>query len=749
MDGFFLKETYPMIKKSFIILCTSMLIWTGVVQAENFPPLTKSIVQDTDKTMDPSSVNQLSDIVGKLPEKYKIVITPETGNLTTQEYVNQLFATYKLPDNEILIVFNKDKEEVSVHAGASFLSKGLSEKTIHDEIDNAFVPYAKQQSYMTGLSTLAQQLSDTVKNGGESNTQTNSVVTSSDQKQESGGLPFWLYLLSGFLVIVASYGLYAYAKRRKLIQEMDELEEWMETLESKLDHLREEAAAQQTGREANVLTLIEKIKKDSLPNAEFNLLEAETKCDHLQFSKSFSQLQQTRNQLDEIDHEIGQAKNKLFQSKVTLEECDHLASEIRKACPLVERKLDEARLHFGIPFHHLREKLQLAEQAMVGNLETIDVDPAVYLDWLKEQKQLLIDILKQIEQYPTLKEDLFVNLSADLEQFRNGLKEMIQEGYQLPLEEYEQEIKEMNDTLLSLQQFMGNGDLEGITEKADGIKERLDFLYEQMEELVTKKNLVLHYLEELPAWLHNLDEERKQLRAELEELSLRYRVQEGKIFNYYLELQKVCKEVGDQLYFIHQMDSQNDLDLIQSVDALANIQQRVETFLTSREEAYQELEELRKGEYEAQDTVMALHADIVRVEQQIRRENLPGIPVVMTEMIYEGKKSLFEIEMALNQVPLDLMQINNLVKKAKEFNSKLIHHAESIFYYCQKAEEMIQMTNRFRSQWQDVNGLLSEAENMFRELDFEKAFSLANQAHEKAMERIDGAGRLNFRKKKA
>jgi septation ring formation regulator len=738
-----------MIKKSFIILCTSMLIWTGVVQAENFPPLTNTVVQDSDKTMDPSSVKQLSDIVSKLPEKYKVVIVSDTGSLTTQEYANQLFAAYKLPDNEILIVFNKDKSEAAVHAGTSFSNKGLSEKTIHDEINNTFVPYAKQQSYMTGLSTLAQQLSDTVKNGGNVSTPTDQAITPSNQKQGSGGLPFWLYLLSGILVLAASFGIYAYVKRRKLFREMDELEDWMESLENKLDHLREEAMSQQTGKEASFLTLIEQIKKDLLPDAEFNLLEAETKCDHLQFSKAFSQLQLTRNQLDEIDQEISQAKNKLFQSKVTLEECSHLAAEIRKACPLVERKLDEARLNFGIPFHHLREKLQIAEQAIEGSPEEADVEPAIYLEWLKEQKQLLIDILKQIEHYPALKEDLFVNLRVDLEQFRSGLLEMIQDGYRLPLEEFEVELAEMNNKLHSLQQSMGNGELEGITEGVDGIKERLDFLYDQMEDLVTKKNLVLHYLKELPEWLHNLDEERKQLRAELEELSLRYRVQEGKIFNYYLELQKVCKEVGDQLYFIHQMDSENDLDLIHSVDALANIEQRVESFLTTREGAYQELEELRKGEYEAQDTVMALHADIVRVEQQIRRANLPGVPVIMTDMIQEGKKSLFEIEMALNQVPLDLMQINNLVKKAKEFNSKLIHHAESIFYYCQKAEEMIQMTNRFRSQWQDVRILLGDAEHAFRESDFERAFSLANQAHERAMERMEGSGRLNLRKRKA
>jgi septation ring formation regulator len=719
-----------------------MIFSSGAIAAPNFPPKKDSVVQDTQKVMDPSQVKQLSDIVEKLPDKYKVVIVPSSDGETTQNYADELFTYYKMSESEILLVFNMDKEELAVHAGSTYSAKGLSAEVIKAKTDSFFLPNAKQKSYMTGISTVAQQLSETMKNG-------NKPDTTANDGTSHASLPTWIYWLFGVIILIISLGAYSFIVRRRLFKEMDEIEDWMDAIEEKIKTMKPDLAFEKEGKADAVTALVERIGKEALPTAEFSLLESEKWCDRFRFRKAGKQLQKTKDQLAQIDNEISQLQSKMFQSKVAFEECERLIEEIKKTNAIVERKLDEAKFHHGVIFHDIRAQWveidKWGKDLSVNNVE----DYLQLLNELKEKKQILVDILKEIERYPVLKQEITISIPNEIRELENGIQEMLSGGYRIPTDHFEDTINQLKQSVESLQSVLAEGHLSGLDQKAKEVKDGIDVLYDSMEEIVTKKGMIQHYLSEIPQTLSSLMEEKDQLQYELEELSLRYRVNEGTIFNYYLKLQNTCEFVDNQLFLAQQMNTGNDLEHMQAADLLAATSEEIYKLIETRDEAYQELDELRKGEYEAQETVMDLHAEIVRIEQQTRRQNLPGVPVILLDMMDEGKNSLLEIEMALNQVPLELQRVNMLVKNAKEFNTKLVHHAESIFYHCRNAEEKIQQTNRFRSHWKDVNELLIEAEQSFRELDFEKAHLLAAKAHDLANQYLEGLGRLNFRKKKA
>lgn len=734
-------------RKSLILLYTSMLLFTSTIAAETFPEKTDAAVQDQENVMDSSQVQQLGDIIVKLPEKYKIVIIPSTEELTTQEYAVQLYNEYSMGPNEMLLVFNKQKEELGVKAGTFFSSKGLSDEAITDLTNHFFTPYAKQKSYMTGLSTIVQQFSETVQRGAASASGNDTAATA--EEKEPDGSSLWLTTILLILAGILTLGIYAYVQRRKLNREMDEIELWMDTIEEKLHNFNgEEDAPLAEGKVHPSTSLVEKIRKDSLPAAEFSLLEAESMSERFRFNKAAYQIQQTKDLLAHIDHEIGQLQSKMFQNKIAEEECTRLLEEIKKTCTLVERKLDEARLHYGLTFFELREKHEQVANWLEAMPKEIENEPTVFLNQLKEKKQVLIDSLNAVDRFPKLKQEVTVALEQEISQLKTGIQEMLAHGYQIPQEHFEDHLEELGSELTQLQNMLYEGRIEGMPEKVNEVKEQIDSVYDLMEELVTKKGMVDHYMAEIPPILYTLDQERKQLKEELEELSLRYRVQEGAIFNYYLELQKVCKQAADQLFIAKQMDGGNDLELIQAADLLAGVQQDIEDLITLRDKAYEELEELRKGEFEAKDIVISLHAEIVRVEQRIRRENLPGIPLKLVEMIEEGKKTLFEIEVSLNEVPLELQRVNNQVKQASEFTSQLIEYAGAVFKYSQLAEEKIQLSNRYRSTLKEVNELLTEAEQAFRNADYEQSYLLAEKAYEISVSYSEGLSRL-IRKKKA
>lgn len=734
------------VRKSLIVIYTSMMLYSGIAVAETFPPKTDAIVQDDEKVMDPSQVQQLSEIVGKLPEQYKIIIIPATEELTTKEYANQLFTEYGFKEQQMLLVFNQDKQELAVKAGTFFTNKGLTDEVITQTVEHFFVPYAKQKSYMSGISTTVQHLSDITQNGLPSAKGEASEVKPASSEEESSSS--WLYLFVVSLVAVFGGGIYVHFLRKKYNQEMDELEDWMDKIENKLKQLGEDPISKVKGNSNPISNLIQRVRKDSLPSAEFSLLEAEAMCDRFRFQKAAYHIQKTKDLLAHIDNEISQVQSKMFQSKIAEEECERLVEEISKSCQLLEKKLDEARLQHGVTFYELRELLEQSENWLKAMPKEIENDPNSFLEQLKEKKQSLIDGLKEIEGFPKLKQEVAVTLEKELLQLQDGFQEMMDGGYQIPMEQFDDHVERMRQEVTSLQQLLEEGRIDGVTGRVQELREQIDSIYDLMEEIVTKKAMLDYYFEEIPQMLATLDQERQQLKEELEELALRYRVQEGAIFNYYLDLEKVCHEVSEQLFLAKQMDTGNDLELIQAADILEAVQKQIEQLIQQREEAYLELEELRKGEIEAQDTVMQLHAEIIRIEQQIRRRNLPGIPSHLTSMIEEGKKALFEIEMALNQIPLELHRINHLVKEAKEFTEQLLTDTDAMFKLSQMAEEKIQLTNRYRSQWKEVNEILTEAETAFRNAQYELSFDLAEQAHQMGLSLSDGRTKINLRKKK-
>ena len=718
------------IRKSFVILYTSLLFCAGAVGAENFPPKTDAIVQDHEQVMEPSQVKQLSDIVEKLPEKYKILIIPSTEELSTQEYSNQLFTQYGLSPDQILLVFNLDKQELGVKAGSALGAKGLTDAAIKQTVDHFFVPSAKQKSYMTGISVTAEKLSNIAQTGLPATP--NPAVTNPEGAEKSNS---WVYYVVLLLIAMFGSGVYVHLQRKKWTQEMDDIEEWMDKIEEKLKRLDEDPQVK-LNEKGNVITgLIERVRNESLPKAEYGLLEAESMSDRFRFKKVGFLVQQTKDLLASTDHEISQVQSRLFQNKITAEECERITEEIRQACSILGKKLDEASIQFGITFKEFRE---LLAQVNEGLDTTPEEDLSTFLDELKSKKQALLEALKELEEYPNLKEEVAVTLDQDLFHLQGDLKEMIDRGYQIPVEIYESFTLEIKEELSILQGLLSEGLVEGITHRVNELKDQMDSFYDMMEEIVTKKAMIEHYLREIPVMLKSLEIEEKQLTDELEELSVRYSVQEGAIFNYYLQLQRVCQEVADQLFLVKQMDSGNDIEYIQAANKLGALQAQIEQLLLLREEAYEELEELRKGEFEAKDKVTQLHAELVHLEQQIRRRNLPGIPHHLTDKIESGKQALYEIELVLNQVPLELQKINTLVKEAEEYTGQIVQDTESVFNLSELVEEKIQLTNRYRRQSKEIDNLLTEAEEAFRNAEYEEAHQLATEAYELAMKHAGG-----------
>ena len=78
------------------------------------------------------------------------------------------------------------------------------------------------------------------------------------------------------------------------------------------------------------------------------------------------------------------------------------------------------------------------------------------------------------------------------------------------------------------------------------------------------------------------------------------------------------------------------------------------------------------------------------------------------------------------------------MKEAEEYTGQIVQDTGSVFNLSELVEEKIQLTNRYRRQSKEIDNLLTEAEEAFRNAEMREAHQLATEAYELAMKHAGG-----------
>lgn len=156
-------------------------------------------------------------------------------------------------------------------------------------------------------------------------------------------------------------------------------------------------------------------------------------------------------------------------------------------------------------------------------------------------------------------------------------------------------------------------------------------------------------------------------------------------------------------------------------------------------------------EDDALDELERISNTLVRLRQQIKRSYLPGVPDQLKYMFEEMVLTLSRIKAMMEKYRYDLEEVAILLQDASDLLAETEQMTERIISTCQMAEGAIQYTNRYRRQNRQVNELLNQAEQSFRQLAFAEAYQLAEEARlliEGPPQEAEATGWLLRRKKK-
>lgn len=826
-------------KKKMLLLCMAgLLCFASPAGAVPFPEKSDEVVQDNDDYLSKEAKSHFTEFTKQFTDAtYKLVVVESTQPeaQTPDEYAQKLYDNYNLNENTMMIVLDINSQQIGVYPGKALVEKGAKLEMLHEKIVSFYDPYRNQKEYAKGiemfitetnneLARIAAQAAPAGKTAPAAPA-TTTQTTADDNKPFWLSLPWWLYLIGFLFVGMLGLLIYSFIRRRQVFSAVDRVEDWKDQLVEKLQMIEVDKSLRRSSgsteeRYVQLANRKEHILRVRVPDVEMIILEAEEACDRFRFQMATGLLEEAEELLEQIENEMSELKSDMTKVVQTKKESKAVLPEIGKLFESVGRKLDHARLEYGLSFHELKAKHDEAERlrASVKSAQASGDDVQAYETTMKAQA-ILTELAEGLEKIPALVKTIQFEMPEEFKEMEEGIAAVLSDGYDLSETALDAAMLQARQLLTAAKTSLEEGNLETAATHAKAFRVKLDATFAGIEEAVLKQRETAAQLVETAdisgieaaptppeEQVEEYDRERaaeelawagvaeaapaadpvitpnapvmgtespvppaqgiqsamiaeemvEELQEEEEYVAPATKKVEIPVDDRTDQWAKRKREYEEQMR-LQQMSLQVEPDDLYEPEEAIQPEEVYESVGVHQSEEVYEQEEMHESEEEYElviprrqpieeepqsinnlpvieteddvlDELERISGVLVKVRQQIKRSYLPGIPDQLKYHFEQSVQLLATIKSTMEQYRYELEEVVALLEEVNEFVMETETLTEKVIANCQLAEGAIQYTNRYRRQNREVNELLQKAEQAFRQLSFQEAYQLAEEA---------------------
>lgn len=322
------------------------------------------------------------------------------------------------------------------------------------------------------------------------------------------------------LLIIGGFT-YTYMYRKRLYKQIDQLEQWKISLMNRPvpEELSKIKSLNMMGETEQ---LFEKWRNEwddivavQLPNIEEKLFDIEEAIVKYRFMKAKDALQQTEQQLREIEGSIQRILLELQElvgseekNREEIEQLKEKYRQIKKAMLTQRHTFGRTELALETRLNALQQQFQTFEQLTTeGNYLAAREVVVVIQNELHELNRF-------IEQIPLLLSDAQIEIPAQLDNIVEGYRELLEKGYvldHLPVDKEVEEVRGKVSQVVALLEELKVDEAEALLRET---QEHVDTLYDLLEKEVYAERFVHDETEKIEQTLYDLEEETKETRDE-------------------------------------------------------------------------------------------------------------------------------------------------------------------------------------------------------------------------------------------
>lgn len=538
------------------------------------------------------------------------------------------------------------------------------------------------------------------------------------------------YIIVGLILILVLYGVGILVKRR-FYKEIDRLESWKIDIMNR-PVLEELSKVKQLNMTGETEKLFEKWRNEwdeiagtRLPYVEEMLFDAEEYIDRYRFKKAkevqkkiHTFLTETEEQINKLVAEINELVGSEEKNRKEIEELDEIYRISRQ-------KLLAHRHQYGLAEKSLEEKLDEVG-LLFGEFEerTENGDYFKARETVLKIKSRLHEISHNMEIIPNLLTECQSKIPSQLNELMEGYQEMVRQGYILDHIPVQKEVSRIEKQLQIYIESLQNAETAEVVSGLEEVKDSIHLLFDLLEEEVYAKQYLYENKDSAFNMLEAVKKANEDVSAETEDILRNYHLSEEKLAEknrFEEEIKKLVgqfeilqhKIVTDQAAYSVLRDELNELR-----EQLKKLEEDIAAFS-------KKLAALRKDELAARERVKELSAKLSEAIKSVRLSNIPGISEKHSYLLKDAGESIETVKAKLSEQPLDIPVIKEYLEMAVKQVDKAVEATYELIETAVLAEKVIQYGNRYRFQFSSVRKGLEEAEQSFRNYEYQAALEQA------------------------
>ncbi|MTB65009.1 septation ring formation regulator EzrA [Streptococcus sp. zg-86] len=462
---------------------------------------------------------------------------------------------------------------------------------------------------------------------------------------------------------------------------------------------------------------------NSFADIENHIFEAEAFNNSFRFVRAKSAIDSIESQIDLIEEDIAAIRKGLKDLKGQEEKN---TGRVKHALDLFDSLQASVREHseqYGETLPELEKQLKNIEvefsEFVMLNSSGDPIEAAGILDKTEEHMIALNQIMDRI---PNLVEKVNQSFPDQLEDLEAGYRKLVEEGYLFTEGNIETRFQEIRVAIRETTALIVSFDLDAAEAEIDEIQSKIDYLYQVFTREIEAHKGAVKISKNLPKFLEHVVHNTGVLTEEAERLNHSYILVESK----QARISKLATKLSSMETVVH--DSIAELENPQV--AYSILEERLEhafTTLKQMEEEQLVLADYLKSQETSETTARKKATQYINqlhtLKRYMEKRSLPGIPEDFLSMFFKTSGHVEALLAELDYKRINIEIVNRLLENATFDMNELEEVAYTIVQNAALTEQLLQYSNRYRSNHSSIQQAFNRALSIFeKDYDYQAAF---------------------------